>query len=92
MNNLEKRKGFIIFDREFLTKNPCEGYLKEVFNNFFPVATKIVHEFSLYEKIKMFGFSRHFREVKEGEAIPQYDIYITANEGNYYFHQIIERK
>ena len=90
--NLKKRRGMVMFRREFLMDNPLEENLREIFSNFFPINSENVHSYYFYDHIKMTGLSKHFRELEEGEKIPQYDmIFITdRNKLSIEFSRMVE--
>jgi hypothetical protein len=89
---LTNRRGMIKFSRELLTENPTEDILKVIFSNFYPVAIENDHSFNMYGKLKMFGYSPHFREVTEGEVPPEYEIIIIEDGSGPKFDKIIEVK
>ena len=88
--NLRKHRGMIIFSREFLTQNASEETLKEIFSNFFPMAMESDHSFSMYEKIRMYGYSPHFREIEETERCPEYEMRMTFDSQGGKFEKMIE--
>lgn len=91
-DTLHKKRGMIAFSREFLTYHPTEQFLKEVFSNFFPIAMENDHSFCAYDKIKMFGYSPHFREINDEERTPEYEIFITHDENGDHFNRMVEIK
>lgn len=91
-DTLHKKRGMIAFSREFLTYHPTEQFLKVVFSNFFPIAMENDHSFCAYDKIKMFGYSPHFREINDEERTPEYEIFITHDENGDHFNGMVERK
>ena len=88
---LRNNRGMVVFSREFLTEHPTEEFLKAVFSNFFPVATENDHTFYMYDRIKMFGYSQHFREISEGEVTPEYEIVMIKDENGVRFDKMVER-
>jgi hypothetical protein len=88
---LRKNRGMVVFSREFLTDNPTEDFLKVVFSNFFPVAMQDDHTFGEYGRIKMYGYSQHFREIEECEAAPEYEIFVMRDGGSLRFDKMVER-
>ena len=88
---LQNNRGIIVFSREYLTEHPTEEFMKAVFSNFFPVATENDHSFNMYDKIKMYGYSQHFREISEGEIAPEYEIVMVSDESGVRFDKMIER-
>lgn len=87
-NTLQNNRGVVVFSREFLTEYPTEELLKAVFSNFFPVET----ETKMNGIIKMYGYSQHFKEISEGEVIPEYEIELISNENGIQFNKMIERE
>lgn len=70
---MKNRTGFIkISSRLLLEADEC---LLEVFANFIPLIVEIKLRESIYK-----GYSPKFREVKGGEAIPEYDVIVARNE------------
>ena len=88
---LRNNRGVVVFSREILTEHPTEEIMKAVFSNFFPVATENDHSFNMYAKIKMYGYSQHFREINEGEVIPEYEIVMIQDENGVRFDKMVER-
>jgi hypothetical protein len=88
---LRKNRGMVVFNREFLTDNPTEDFFKVVFSNFFPVAIQDDHVFGEYSRIKMYGYSQHFREIEEGEAAPEYEIFVMRDGDRLKFDKMVER-
>lgn len=82
LTNLSSRRGFIVIDRDTLNREPTEEFLKLIFSVFFPVAMENYHDYGMYDGIKMFGFSKHFREIVEGEVTPEYRMLLTFDEKN----------
>lgn len=72
---MKNRKGIIKINQPFIEHNK-EALLK-VFSKFIPVnidANILICQ-SVY-----WGYSPEFRELKEGEAIPEYDVLFIRNE------------
>ncbi len=88
---LRNNRGMVVFSREFLTERPTEDFLKAVFSNFFPVAIENDHTFYMYDKIKMYGYSQHFKEINEGEVTPEYEIIMVQDENGVRFDKMVER-
>lgn len=82
LTDLSKKRGFIVIDRDTLNKQPTEEFLKLIFSVFFPVAMENYHVYNMYDGLKMYGFSKHFRDVNEGEIIPEYEMILTFDEKN----------
>lgn len=89
-NDLSRNRGHIYFDREFLTCNPTEDYLLAIFSNFFPIMAETNHERMFFDKIKMSGYSKHFRKLEEGESIPEYEIVIMQDDNGCHFDRMVE--
>ena len=91
IRTLRNNRGAVVFSREFLTEHPTEEFLKAIFSNFFPVAAENHHKNYMYDKIKMFGYSKHFREISEGEVIPEYEIIIIQDDDGIRFDKMVEK-
>lgn len=89
--DLSKNRGIIILDRKMLTDNPTENELKEIFSNFFPIAIENDHSYNLYQNLKMYGYSQHFRKIEEGEKCPEYVIYLIRDKNGTHFHKMVEQ-
>lgn len=76
-NNISHNKGNIVIHRELLN-----DYIKSfddenpLFRDFVPV--KIDYDF-LSDKLKICGYSKHFRAIFEGEVIPDYEVIISRS-------------
>ena len=87
---LSKNRGMVIFNREILTKDPTEDELKAIFSNFYPIAIENEHSYNLYQNLKMFGYSQHFREVEESEICPKYKMFFRRDENGLHFEKMVE--
>jgi hypothetical protein len=91
--NLKNKRGLVIFDKSLTFNEPDLDLLKAVFSNFYPIAIEPDHTFSMYGKLKMYGYSEHFREVEEDVIIPSYEFIFTRDgNGNIYFKEAKEIK
>lgn len=72
---MKNRKGIIKINQLFIEDNK-EDLLK-VFSKFIPVA---MDANVLVRQLAYWGYSPEFRELKEGEAIPEYDVLFIRNE------------
>ena len=88
--NLANKRGYVSFSRYSLTNNPQEDVLKEIFSNFFPIAIENDHTCDLYYGLKMFGYSKHFREINELEPCPKYEMQLITDENGVHFNKMIE--
>jgi len=70
-SDLNKRKGILIVN-SLIYDNFNEEILELIFNNFYP--QKIERNYSGFDSnYKMYGYSKLFDVVKDGEAAPEYD-------------------
>ena len=91
--NLIKNRGIVVFNRAMLLNDfPFENILKVIFANFFPVAIEAEHSLNMYEEIKMYGYSQHFREVEEGENAPHYKLVLYISKNEIRFDKMVELK
>jgi len=88
---LSKNRGMVVFSREMLTKEPTEDEMKAIFSNFFPIAIENEHSYNLYQNLKMYGYSQHFREVEEGEVCPKYEMFFRRDENGVHFEEMVEQ-
>ena len=79
-STLKHRRGKVVLSRQFIYDDPQEEILKPLFENFFPAATEPHHAAGMYNAIIFFGYSPHFREVKEGEVMPEYIAQLYRND------------
>ena len=92
MSDLKKRRGRIVITREVLD-DPNEKALRAMFLNFFPVATENNHDYNMYGAVTFYGYSPHFREVEEGELMPEYIVTFERREnGEILFKEVEEVK
>ena len=76
--SFKKRRGVIIFTDKYLFENINENVLHAIFSNFFPLAMQGDHSTGIGSKRKMYGFSKHFREIDEGEIAPEYEMVLKS--------------
>ncbi len=69
-----------------------EQKLREFFSNFFPVYADNGHNENFYDSIIYYGYSPHFKELKEGEAIPEYQMQFKEIDGKVVFEKMEEIK
>lgn len=79
-STLKHRRGKVVLSRQLIYDNPQEEILKPLFENFFPAATEPHHAAGMYQAIIFFGYSPHFREIKEGEIMPEYVAQLYRND------------
>ena len=72
---MKNRKGIIKINQPVIEQNKED--LLEVFRKFIPVTIDI--NMLVCQSI-YWGYSPEFRELKEGEAIPEYEVLLTRNE------------
>lgn len=90
-DNIYDRKGILILSREMII-NANENLLRDIFSNFFPIATETSHRVNFYDSITYYGLSPHFEKVKDGCTIPRYKMeLIKLNEdGEFVFNNMIK--
>ncbi|WNH10002.1 hypothetical protein [Thalassobellus suaedae] len=77
MEALKNNKGKIILNKVFIDTASID-VLEMLFANFFPIS--IVSDYLyIYDRIVYYGYSKHFEESKEGEKVPEYEVYFTSN-------------
>lgn len=88
--NLADRKGRLIISRQLIL-DADEQTLKEIFSNFFPVATEPSHEIGFWDSIMYYGVSPHFDVVDKACIAPQYDVILTQTEDGVKFEKMAKR-
>lgn len=66
--SIQKRKGVLTLS-SVLLEQMQEAELRELFSNFFPVLVTPIRS----DVVEYRGLSPYFREIENGERIPQYD-------------------
>lgn len=79
MKNLIKKKGKIRLDRTTMRSGVTNGFLKKLYSVFYPVHIEDHLEVSLWDETILFGYSEKFRELEEGEVIPEYALTLFKN-------------
>jgi len=77
-DEFKRRRGRVMIPQEALIQNPQESYLKALFSNFYPVLTEDHHNHNFRDQTVYYGFSPHFDIVEEGQAIPEYNAFVTV--------------
>jgi len=78
MENLRKRKGFVTINIEAVRKNIAE--LLALYSVFYPVDIDHKHRYSPFDTIILWGYSEHFDETEEGEAYPEYYVFLNRED------------
>ncbi len=88
--DIQNRKGRVVLKREFLlTAN--EQLLKEIFSNFFPIASPIsTHDRYFYDSVLFYGLSPDFEIVEEACIAPTYNIVCSVDENDVYKFEKME--
>lgn len=77
-SDLKKRRGFFVISKEFIEDNITEEFIN-VFKNFIPINIQVSNKYLFEDYLKYYGYSTLFRELKEGELIPEYNVIITRH-------------
>lgn len=88
---LKKRVGIVRFANHFLD-DPKEDEMIATFSNFFPLSIGNDQSAGIYGFDVMLGYSMHFREICEGEKIPEYIIKLKRVDGVVLFDKIVEKE
>lgn len=79
MDNIFNKRGFVNIYGDIIFSFKVNDF-KALFSNFYPI--KIIDEIITKRCFAYYGYSEHFRELKEGEEIPNYDLEFKRNENN----------
>ena len=77
----KSRKGKIVLSLDFLFDTD-EELLFKLFSEFLPINLQIHHGDPIIERVDYYGFCNNFREVKEGEVVPEYEVETTETNIN----------
>ena len=67
------RKGKIVLSLDFLFDTD-EELLFKIFSEFLPIKLQIHHGDPIIDRVDYYGFCNKFRELSEGEVIPEYKV------------------
>lgn len=90
-SKLADRKGKLIVSRQMIMEADAK-VLREIFSNFFPMATEPSHQVNYWDSIMYYGISPHFEKVDEACVAPEYEVvFHTDAEGTTKFEKMVKR-
>lgn len=88
--DLSSHRGIITFNLNLLLKQPTEGFFKVIYSEFFPIGIQTYSDVNFYDKARMYGYSKHFRKIMEGEKIPEYELVLSIENDELKFSKMVE--